>query len=470
MRTWIPLSGLQAITILAVGLLLPSSAHADATADAMRAAAKTHGPSVVRVQLTSTLTLERLPGVGKGARRTHEISIPGVVVDSKGLVVFPARSLDPAAGAFALLGGRASADVLSVRVVGSDGQIREAKWLGTDPKSQLAFVRIGSVGQKGLAPIAWTTTTAALGDPLLVVSLTPSALGNTVRVDRSRVAFADAKALGLTPQHPHALGALVVSQAGKPLGLLAHHLPTPGSGDVLRPDLIALANAGYVVLPPSFKALIANPPKTVGRSAKRRARTWLGIKPQVLTPELAESLALDIDVGVHVASLYDGPAKAAGIQKGDIFLRLDGESLDLDPGESFRDIIEDYPAGSKVSLLVRRTGKIKEFEVELSRSPIRPQDAERARIGEAGLLLRALTFFDRVEIGLAPKSPGAVVLEIDPDGAGSRAGLRVGDIVIKVGGKNLQSLAELRRRLSEPGALPLTVKRHDEELTLRVQH
>jgi serine protease Do len=360
--------------------------------------------------------------------------------------------------------------VLSVRVVGSDGQIRQAEWLGTDPKTQLAFVRIGSVGQKGLAPVAWETATATLGDPLLVLSLTPNALGNKVRVDRSRVAFADTQTLGLTPQHPHAIGALVTTQAGKPLGLLAHHLPSPASGDVLRPDLIALANAGYVVLPPSFKALIASPPKTVGRPAKRRARAWLGIKPQVLNPELAESLALDIDTGVHVASLYDGPAKGAGIQTGDVLLRLDGESLDLDPGESFRDIIEDYPAGSKVSLLVRRKGKIKEFEVELSRSPVRPQDAERARIGEAGLLLRALTFFDRVEIGLAPNSPGAVVLEIDPDGAGSRAGLRVGDVITKIDGKSLQSLAELRRRLSESGALPLTVKRSNEELTLRVQH
>jgi S1-C subfamily serine protease len=291
------------------------------------------------------------------------------------------------------------------------------------------------------------------------------------RVEQARIAFQADGVLGLTPQLPHALGALVTDAAGKALGLLSHHETGAPSGDVLRPDLLALANAGYVIPAAGFRALLEAPPKAVGLrvDARRRARAWLGFKPQVLTLELAESLGLDVDSGVRIETLYEGPAKAAGLQVGDIFLKLDGEPLDLDPGESFRDIVEDYPVGATVSVLVRRKGKITTFELELARGPVRAEDADRAVISEVGLTLRALTFFDRIDAGLAAKTPGALVVELAADGAASRAGLRVGDTLIKVEGEPLQGLADLRRRLVESGAHALTVRRNGKELTLRVR-
>ena len=52
--------------------------------------------------------------------------------------------------------------------------------------------------------------------------------------------------------------------------------------------------------------VIASPPKEAGRpKAKQRARAWLGIKHQVITPELAETLKLDVDVGVRILELYE---------------------------------------------------------------------------------------------------------------------------------------------------------------------
>src|SRR5690606_9402181 len=79
----------RAAAAAAVVLALSAArARADEQADAMRGAAERHRASVVRVEATTRVNVERLPGLGQGARRTHEVSTGGVVVDGEGLVVF----------------------------------------------------------------------------------------------------------------------------------------------------------------------------------------------------------------------------------------------------------------------------------------------------------------------------------------------------------------------------------------------
>jgi len=463
---WIGLS----VACLAVGIALPA-ARADQQADAMRAAAKRWGPSLVRVQATTYVTVAGLPGLGRGSRRTHQVTIPGVVVSADGWVLFPAQALDPSGIAFSLLGSRAQATVGDVKVLGADGAIREAQWVGRDPGAGLAFVRVGERGRAGLAAVDWTSASAAqLGDPLFVLSLTPSALGRSPRVDLARVAFRSETHTGLTPQLPHAIGGLVVSGEGA-VGLLGT-LPDPPRGDLLRADLLALSSAGYVIGAQTLAPLIAKPPAEGTRDAgeaRPRGRAWLGVKHQVVTPELAELQGLPIDVGIRIVEVYEGPAKVAGLEAGDILVKMDGEPLDLDPGESFDDLVEDFGVGAKVPFIVRRGGKVKELEIELGRGPIPPSQAERMHLSEVGVLVRDVTFFDRVEGALDAEAAGAVVLDLDADGAASRAGVRAGDLILGVDGKPLQGLADLQQRLLAPGDHPLTIRRQGKELTLSVR-
>jgi serine protease Do len=460
--SWLPL--------LIGACLLPSVARADGEAERMRAALAQHQAAVVEVRATIYMNVEGLPGLGKGARRTYEVSVGGVVVSDDGLVLAPASGLDPAARAYALLGGRTSPQVSQVQVVGSDGAIRAAAWLGSDPESGLALIRVPEAGRKGLKPPAWKADAKpAPGDPLLVLSLTPEPLGTHPRVEATRVSFAGDGRLGISPQLPQSMGGLVVTPAGTALGVLAPLPVRPERGDVLRPDRLAMARSGFVTLAAGFADLVANPPKDVPQSSGARGRAWLGIDHQVVTPELAERLGLDLDVGVRIARVFDGPAKAAGLQEGDVFVQMDGMPLDLDPGESFDQLVADYGVGEVVPFVVRRGGKVKSVELTLARGPVRPEDAERASMPEVGLLVRALTFLDRAQAGIEGKAPGAVVLEVTPDGAASRAGVRPGDLIVGVEGAPPPSLAELRRRLLAPGSHPLTIRRRGEELTLRVR-
>ncbi|MCO5168819.1 MAG: PDZ domain-containing protein [Planctomycetes bacterium] len=460
------------LAIAALALAATSaSARADEQAIAIRRAAERHTGALVRVEATTTLGVEGLPGLGRGARRTHEVSTAGVVVTGDGLVVFPAAALDPAGDIFALLGARPRAEVLALSIVGADGRVRDAEWVGRDLALGLGFVRVVEAGRAGLTPVAFGQAALDVGDPLLVLSLGPARLERPRRVDLARVSYRTPRLLGTTPRLPHALGGLVVAQDGAPVGLLAPLTGGPERPDLLTPDLLAEQRAGHVLLAQAFQPLLASPPVEPGgpAAAASRARAWLGIKHEVLTPELAQVHGLDVDTGVRVVAVYEGPGKVAGLQPGDVLQTLDGEPLDLDPGESFDDLIEDYPVGTKVTLGVRRRGQARQVEVELARGPVRPRDAERAALPEVGLLVRALTFHDREDAGLPQTTPGAVVLEVEPDGAASRAGLRQGDLLLEVAGEPVAGLGDLRARLLAPGAHALKVRRRGEELTLRVR-
>ena len=225
------------ISALLTCLALAGWAQADETAAQMRQALEQHQASLVRVEATTFIDVEGIPGLSQGTRRSHRISTPGVVVDGEGLVLFPAQALDPAGEVFAMLGTSAQADVLSIDVVGADGRSRQAVWLGR--AGELACARVAESGREGLRAVAWSPTSPQVGDPLLVLSLGDAALGRPATVEQSRVAFASEQALGLTPRLPHALGGLVVA-GGKPIGLLGTPALKTG-GDMLRPDLLASA-------------------------------------------------------------------------------------------------------------------------------------------------------------------------------------------------------------------------------------
>ncbi len=460
--------GIAGVVGAAALLAAAGPVRADATGDALAAALERHRAALVRVEATVSVGVEGLPGLGRGARRTHDVSAPGVVVGADGLVAVPLLALDPAGEAYALLGARPRLDVLRVVVAGADGQVRDAEWVGRDVTLGLAFVRVGASGRAGLAPVTLAAHAPSVGEPLALLRLASARADRAPTAEHARVASAG-KAWATSPPAPLALGSLVTRLDGTPVGLLGA-LPGEGpTGDLLGPDALAERRAGWVLPAALLAPALASPPTEATPAATaRRARAWLGARHEVVTPELAAAQGLDVEVGVRLVALWEGPAKVAGLKPGDVLLRLDGDPLDLDPGESFDDLVEDLGSGTKVVLDVRRAGKTQKVEVTLAPGPTRPRDAERASLPELGLVARAITFFDREEAKLPGDAPAAVVLGVAPDGDAARAGLREGDVIATVGGKPPASLADLRERLLAPGAHALGVRRRGEEVTLRL--
>ena len=105
---------------------------------------------------------------------------------------------------------------------------------------------------------------------------------------------------------------------------------------------------------------------------------------------------------------------------------------------------------------------------------IRKMAAPAAAFAVAALLFGALATsaqaqtppFSAYGIG---QTPGAVVVELEADGAASRAGLRKADVVLQVAGKTAQGLEDIRRLLLLPGEHLLQVRRQGKVITLRVR-
>lgn len=84
-------------------------------------------------------------------------------------------------------------------------------------------------------------------------------------------------------------------------------------------------------------------------------RGWLGVEVQALTPELAESYGLTGRQGIVVAGAYaGGPAAAAGLQPGDLILRIDG--VEASDGRSSMNQVARAKPGQRIDLEILRNG------------------------------------------------------------------------------------------------------------------
>src|SRR5690606_21290437 len=106
-------------------------------------------------------------------------------------------------------------------------------------------------------------------------------------------------------------------------------------------------------------------------------RGWLGIEVQPLTPELAESFGRQGRAGILVAGIYrGGPAQLAGLQPGDLILRI-GEEPATDGRRSMNQVARTQP-GEKISIEVLRGGEPLELTAEVGlRPPAEVQQPEQ---------------------------------------------------------------------------------------------
>ena len=143
-------------------------------------------------------------------------------------------------------------------------------------------------------------------------------------------------------------------------------------------------------------------------------RGWLGVEFQPVNEAVAASLGLDEAQGALVAGVVeDGPAEKAGVQVGDVILRMDGEKLD-DPKDLPR-MVAAARAGDRVDFDVLRNGKTRTVRVKIGASETEPTLAavqtqeEPARLG---VQLQPLTPDVRQRYGIEA-TEGVLVMNVE---------------------------------------------------------
>ena len=190
-------------------------------------------------------------------------------------------------------------------------------------------------------------------------------------------------------------------------------------------------------------------------------RGYLGVRIQPMNEDLADALGLPANRGEFIQSVQPGePAEAAGLQQGDVVLKVDGK--DVTPDQSLSWLVANIEPGRRINLDIVRDGERRTVPVTVGRRPSeeelaaqvfnpdeqdplqRPQSAQGGVIEEAlGLQLVPVTPQIAGQLGLQGVSQGLVVAAVDPNSDAARKGLARGTVLLSVNGRPVATVEEL---------------------------
>lgn len=169
--------------------------------------------------------------------------------------------------------------------------------------------------------------------------------------------------------------------------------------------------------------------------------SWIGVKVQQVTPDIAEAMGMDQPEGAIVSwTLPNGPAAKAGLAIGDVILRFDGMAP-TDERALLRDIVKT-PIGNTITFVVRRDGREQKFSLttmEWPRNQWEARDAptpvDRPKIivpHNLGLTLTPIAPDQRSGLGLLEGMEGVLISGVAPDSDPAHRGVVAGDVILRV--------------------------------------
>ena len=364
------------------------------------------------------------------------------------------------------------ANAEKVTVTTSTGQRIEARIIGQDPETDVALLKIDPDDHDGPIPALelGDSENIRVGDWAIAVGNPFGQLAGSVTVGViSAKGRQDLSIMGGTPAYQNFIQTDASINFGNSGGPLVNaKSQVIGVNTAINPSGQGIGFA----IPINMAARIADQLKTDGRVV----RGYLGIYPQELTPEVAESLDIPGTEGILIGNvLEDTPADAAGLERGDVIVRLNGRKLD-DDVNGFRLMVAEQAVGESIQLDVIRDGREREIEVILAERPdaitaVAPGRDEEEGETWAGLRVedmdsresRRLSDFD---------DEGVVVTRVDPDSPADEAGIVRGDIVKEIGNVEISDLGDYRRavkKYEDKRAVAVLLKRGDQTLYVGVK-
>ncbi|HKE13878.1 MAG TPA: DegQ family serine endoprotease [Kofleriaceae bacterium] len=376
-------------------------------------------------------------GEGMPRDRREQSLGSGVIVSPQGIVLTNNHVVDHAD---------------DIRVTLSDQRELHAKVLGSDPKSDVAVLKLeGKVGE--LTALPWgDSNRLRLGDVVLAVG-DPFGVGETVTMGivsakgRANMGILDYEDFIQTDAaiNPGNSGGPLVDMEGKLVGITTAILSQSG---------------GYQGVGFAIPSSMARPiMESLIRTGKVQ-RGFLGVAIQDLTPDLARSLGVDAPRGALVSDVTaDSPASRAGLARGDVVVGFNGQQVDS--AGRFRNLVASAAVGGTVKIDVLRNGRKVALSAVLGEAPrTAAAGGDRSSEGEGPLAGVAVADLDasarqRFDVGRDVRQ-GVVVTEVAPDSRAAEAGLRPGDVILEVNRERVASagrFGELSRGSAERALL-----------------
>jgi serine protease Do len=211
------------------------------------------------------------------------------------------------------------------------------------------------------------------------------------------------------------------------------------------------------------------------RKSGKVTRGWLGVLIQPIDDDTAQAFKLGSSEGALVADVMnDGPAQAAGIERGDVIVGFDGKPVH--ENDELPLMVAKTAVGKEVTVDVIRKGARKSLKAkihELKESDDEGQQSEGPQEDKLGLSVQDVTPEIARSLGLE-ETKGVVIANVAPDSEAERKGLHRGDVILEIDSQPVVSASEFRklvRKVEKNKPLLLLVSRNNQTIffTLKVE-
>ena len=188
------------------------------------------------------------------------------------------------------------------------------------------------------------------------------------------------------------------------------------------------------------------------------SRGWLGVSIQPVSKDLAESFGMEQAEGALIAQVEPGsPGTEGGLKAGDVILEVNGQ--EVDHSTTLPRLIGETAPGEDVDLSVLRDGQQETITVEVGEWPDAgpgQSDGDPVRLGIA---VQPLNDMEKRRLGI---DHGVRIVKVAPAGHAAAAGIRPGDVLVRLGQQPVESpeqLKEMLTRLPDDQAVPVLLNR-----------
>jgi serine protease Do len=361
----------------------------------------------------------------------------GVVLDSSGYIVTNNHVVEGAT---------------QITVTLSDRREFSAKIIGTDPKTDLAVIKIEA---KDLPALKWAEyEKLQVGDLVLAIG-SPFGLSSTVTLGiisalgRGNVGIADYEDFIQTDAaiNPGNSGGALVNMNGDLIGINTAIFSRTGGSEGI----------GFAI-PSSIALDIVESLQKTGKVV----RGWMGVAIQEITPALAKSFKLpEQRKGVLVSDVNEnGPSYEAGIKRGDVVIAFNGK--DVQSVSQLRNLVARTIVGKDAQVKILRDGKEQTLNVKVAERPSDEMLAKKEPAPKeptetikppdnvlAALRIQALDPAMMNQMNIPAKTTGVVITSVEAGSSAEAAGLQRGDVIQEVNHEVVKSLDDYQKAASK---------------------